>query len=387
MASLAGAEVPIVWRGRRTHAFVPTLLIDRDLTLDIQTAARAARASSAAEHAAELMPVAANGLGRLLLRSEGVASSYIEGIVAPIAEIVLAEKYESVSHTAGAWVAANLVAFTQALNDAQSARLSVKKLCSWHRSLMAGSPLPLRYVGVIREEQGWIGGTSPFDAHLVTPPPDMLDELLADLIAYVNSTDPDPIVQAAVAHAQFEIIHPFADGNGRVGRILIAWILARRLALVTPPPTSTAIATDVGGYSAGLTLFRYGQHGQWIRWFADAVVNASRRQQELVAAAEALARTWRGRLTADRPGRRRLRANSTAWRVLELITPLLILDSRSVATALGVPLKTAGLALHELSEAGILTVIAGRPANVGRPILTYTSVELLGLAGSAPLRS
>ncbi|MGH9069415.1 MAG: Fic family protein [Acidimicrobiales bacterium] len=100
----------------------------------------------------------------------------------------------------------------------------VAVLCQWHRTLMTGSPTPERYVGTIRDQQGWIGGTSPFDAHLVTPPPDELPALLADLVDYANRSDVDPIAQAAVAHAQFEIIHPFADGNGRVGRLLVAWV-------------------------------------------------------------------------------------------------------------------------------------------------------------------
>ena len=85
---------------------------------------------------------------------------------------------------------------------------------------MTGSPTPERYVGRIRDEQGWIGGTNPFDAHLVTPPADRLGALLDDLLAWVNRDDVDPIAQAAIAHAQFEIIHPFADGNGRIGRVL-----------------------------------------------------------------------------------------------------------------------------------------------------------------------
>jgi Fic family protein len=81
----------------------------------------------------------------------------------------------------------------------------------------------------------------------VTPPPNELSALLDDLIAYVNRDDVDPVAQAAVSHAQFEIIHPFGDGNGRVGRVLVAWVLTRRLALLVPPPVSVAIAADVAG--------------------------------------------------------------------------------------------------------------------------------------------
>lgn len=97
---------------------------------------------------------------------------------------------------------------------------------------MTGSPTPAQHVGVLRTEQGWIGGTSPLDAHLVTPPPDEVPALLDALIAYVNRHDIDPVSQAAVAHAQFELIHPFADGNGRVGRVLD--LLPRHLVLTGP---------------------------------------------------------------------------------------------------------------------------------------------------------
>src|SRR5664280_3657136 len=79
------------------------------------------------------------------------------------------------------------------------APLGVDTLCEWHRTLMTGSPTPGRYIGVIRNEQGWIGGTSPLDAHLVTPPPSELSALLDDLITYVNRGDIDPVAQAAIS--------------------------------------------------------------------------------------------------------------------------------------------------------------------------------------------
>lgn len=388
MGEFAGVEVSIVWRGRRARAFVPTRLSDRDLSLSTATVVRTTRARADVEHAAERMPDDLEGLARLLLRSEGVASSYIEGIVAPVMEVVLAEENTTAEHTAGTWVAANLAAVTQALETAHDGPLSTEMLCEWHRTLMTGSPTPLRYVGSFRDEQGWIGGTSPLDAHLVTPPPDQVDALVDDLVAFVNRDDVDPIAQAAISHAQFEVIHPFGDGNGRVGRVLIAWILARRLALVTPPPVSTRIANDIGGYSAGLTLFRYGDHEQWVRWFAGAVSAAGREQQALVAAVGDLRRAWRERLAADRDGRRRLRSNATAWRVLEMLPRYLVLTSRQVAADLGVPDKTAHAALHELADAGILTAVSDdRMGRRGRPSHIYAAHELLGLAGSTPLRA
>ena len=209
--------------------------------------------------------------------------------------------------------------------------------------------------------------------------------LLDDLVTYANRGDIDPVSQAAIAHAQFEIIHPFADGNGRVGRVMIAWILVRRM---TPPPVSTLIAADVGGYGSGLVLFRMGDHNSWVRWFADAVSAAGRAQQDLVASVERLQGEWRYRLAAPREGRKRLRSNAAAWRALELLPRHLVLTGPSVAAELMIPLKSANAALHDLVDAGILIEQGTRRSHPrGRPSRLYTSADLLGLTGSNPLRA
>lgn len=368
------------------RAFLPARIAERDLALGAETIARAARAQAAVEHGAESMPEDYAALARLLLRAEGVASSFIEGVTAPIVDIVLAEAgYHGGS--AASWVAANLAAVREALEEAQAGPLTVESLCRWHRTLMTGSPTPSRRVGVVRTEQGWIGGTSPLDAHLVTPPPEHVPELLDDLVAYVNRTDVDPVSQAAIAHAQFELIHPFADGNGRVGRVLIAWILVRRLSLVMPPPVSTRIAADVGGYSSGLVLFRLGEHERWVQWFADAVSGAGRAQQELVTTVQELRRGWEERLSAPREGARRLRSNAAAWRALDLLPRHLVLTAPVVAAELGIPLKSASASLRDLVAAGVLVEHGTvQPTGPGRPRRLFTSPELLGLAGSNPLR-
>lgn len=385
---LAGVEIPIVWRGRRAQAFVPTLLADRDLTLDSDTIALAARAQAAVEHGAETMPDDFAALARLLSRAEGVASSFIEGVTAPVVDIVLAEAGEGATPSAAAWVAANLAAVSEAIDQAHAGPLTVATLCRWHRTLMTGSPTPAQYVGVLRAEQGWIGGTSPFDAHLVTAPAEQVPALVDDLVNYVNRGDVDAISQAAIAHAQFEIIHPFADGNGRVGRVLIAWLLVRRLSLVTPPPVSTRIAVDVGGYSSGLVLFRMGDHDTWVRWFANAVSGAGRAQQDLVASVERLQREWRERLAAPRDRAKRLRTDAAAWRALDLLPRHLVLTGPMVAGELAIPLKSASAALRDLVDAGVLVEHGTTERNErGRPSHRYTSPELLGLTGSNALRA
>ena len=382
---VAGVDVPIVWNGRRVAAFVPTLLAERDLTLDAPTATRAGEAVAEVLRAAEALDLDYEPLARLLLRSEGVASSYIEGISAPVLDVVLAEEGRARPDGAAAWVAAALATMVAAVDEASArdARLDVDTLCRWHRLLMTGSPTPERYVGRIRDEQGWIGGTSPFDAHLVTPPADQLDPLLDDLMAWVNRDDVDPIAQAAIAHAQFEIIHPFADGNGRIGRVLVAWLLVRRLALLVPPPVSVAVAADVGGYGAGLVRFRQGDHDGWVRWFADAVVGGGRAQRELVAQVETLKDDWQRRLAATG-----LRSDAAAHDVLTLLPRHLLLTSTVVVDELHVSTKAALAALRALAEAGILTEQGTVPSTSrGQPARLYAARELLGLAGANPLRT
>lgn len=382
----AGQDVPIVWRGRRATAFVPSLLANRDLRLDAETVAKTARAQVEVEHGAAQMPPEYTVLARLLLRAEGVASSFIEGITAPVVDIVLAEQHPSGASTAAAWIAANLTAASEAIDSAHAAPLSQEALCSWHRTLMTGSPLAAAHVGVVRTEQGWVGGTSPFDAHLVTPPPAHLPTLLEDLVHFANRDDLDPVAQAALAHAQFEVIHPFADGNGRVGRILIAWILVRRLALLSAPPVSSQIATDVGGYTSGLTMFRLGEHERWVRWFADAVSGAGQTQQRLAISIQELQAQWQQQLDAERPDQRRLRRNSAAWRVLDLIPRYVVLTAGVLEQELSIPRKSAHAALQTLVSVGVLTEQGTLVVQRGRAPAVFVSAELLGLVGSSPLR-
>ncbi|EQD45196.1 filamentation induced by cAMP protein Fic, partial [mine drainage metagenome] len=128
-----------------------------------------------------------------------------------------------------------------------------------HRRLLARTLLE-PYAGIIRDQQNWIGGSSynPCSADFVPPPPELVIELLRDLCDFSCTDDLLAIAQAAIAHAQFETIHPFVDGNGRTGRALIHLILRRRgLALRSIPPVSLVLATWARDYINGLALFRY----------------------------------------------------------------------------------------------------------------------------------
>jgi Fic family protein len=218
----------------------------------------------------------------------------------------------------------------------------------------------------------------------VTPPPAELPALLEDLIAYTNRVDIDPIAQAAVAHAQFEVIHPFGDGNGRVGRAVVAWVLTRRLALHVPPPVSVAIAADVGGYASGLVLFRLDQHREWIQWFASAVADGGKAQRALVLYVEQVKRQWRERLAS---GERKPRSDAAVTAALELLPRHLVLTSQTLIDGLGISRKAALATLDRLARAGILAEYGTvRREIAGQPAALYVSRDLLGLAGSNPLR-
>lgn len=177
---------------------------------------------------------------------------------------------------------------------------------------------------------------------------------------------------AAVAHAQFETIHPFADGNGRLGRVFIGRILSRRLHVTIPPPVSVQIARDIGGYQSGLTLFRQDLIEPWVTWFADAIASAATRTTEVLADVAALQNDWRIR-TAD------LRIDAGARRLCEQLPGAPVLNAELVATMFSVTEQPARLALTQLAERGIVTETAAAIRSRGRPRRWFVAHELLSL--------
>jgi Fic family protein len=198
-------------------------------------------------------------------------------------------------------VADNLTAVRYALDGAGRA-LDVEDIHERHRRLMGPTGrLPDEMVGAYRTAQSWIGGTSPRNAFFVPPPPKRVEELTIDLLQFVNAEGVDPITQAAVAHAQFETIHPYGDGNGRIGRILIGWILAHRTGITTPPPVSVFIARDPDGYLAGMTRFRLGELDPWVGWLAAELQYSSEAAEALLERSEQLLEQWSGASTTCGP--------------------------------------------------------------------------------------
>jgi Fic family protein len=312
----------------------------------------------------------------LLLRTEGVASSYIEGLRTSLVDVAAAEIGGTGNETAK-YVADNLAAVVDALGTSRRA-LMTGDVHDWHRRLMAtGSHLGPEMIGAFRTAQSWIGGTSPRDAAFVPPPPELVPPLMEDLIEFINSDGIDPVTQAAVAHAQFETIHPYGDGNGRIGRILIGWILAHRLEIAVTPPVSVFIARDPGGYLAGMTMFRLGQLDPWVEWMAAALQHSSEAAASLMIRSEALIQTWQGRM-AD------LREDATARKVVDILGEHPVVSSDLIATRLDVSERSGRVALGALAERGIVQPYEQQPIRSGRPRQFWVAGELIDLVAGWP---
>ncbi|MFN0089969.1 MAG: Fic family protein [Acidimicrobiales bacterium] len=233
-------------------------------------------------------------------------------------------------------------------------------LLAVHRTLMVRSPTP-QVAGVVRAAQSWIGGSAynPCAASYVPPPAEHVPPLLDDLVEYVNTDHHPALVQAALAHAQFEAIHPFADGNGRAGRALIHLILRRRgVAPRFVPPISLVLATWAPDYLAGLTAYRWvgapdhaerGGHAHlWLRTFAAAAARACAGARSYARTISDLQHDWRRRLG-------RVRAASATALLLEALpgAPIITVDTAAALTGRS-PMRV-GEAVNRLHQAGILT--------------------------------
>jgi len=225
-----------------------------------------------------------------------------------------------------------------------------------HRTLLEGTS-DQRFAGVLRTDQNWIGGrgVSPADATFVPPPEDRVRALLDDLVAFVNLGDLPAIAQAAIAHAQFETIHPFGDGNGRAGRCLIHVILRRRgLTPLFVPPVSVVLATNARRYVAGLVDFRDGRVDDWIGVFADAATTAAEAAKRLWAQIDALLAELVERAGAPR-------ADSVARKILLGLPAQPVVSADTAASRYAVTPTAARAALNRLQETGSLV-----PTRVGR---------------------
>jgi Fic family protein len=384
---LPGADSGLPRRDRRGceyEAYVPDRLAGREIALSGTTAADVADA----ERAVERLNLETRGLvdseavARLLLRAEAVASSKIEGLEVGGRRLLKAQVAAALGEDPSDVTATEVLNNVEAMRWAIDAladidRMTVEHVLGIHERLLTGTRLE-QHAGKLRKQQNWIGGSSynPCSAAFVPPPWEHVRDLLEDLCEFCNDEALPTIVQAALAHAQFETIHPFIDGNGRTGRALIHVILRRRgLAPVVVPPVSLVLATWSEDYINGLTATRYRAEAAspesiaaldaWVGLFAAAttraVVDAETYEQRITEVQAA----WRKALG-------KVRANSAVDLMVNALPGAPVITVQSAAAHIGRSEQAVNEAIPRLVDAGVLA-----QTTVGRRNRAFEAPDLI----------
>jgi Fic family protein len=289
-------------------------------------------------------------LARRLLRAESVASSWIEGIRLSQRKLARAELEGAAASATARAVFGNIAAMESVTRLApRTEPLALHELLQIHRLLMEQTP-DSRGAGELRQRQNWIGDNpySPRGASYVPPPPEEVPRLMEDLLRFIARDDLAATLQAGIAHAQFEAIHPFADGNGRVGRAIIHYVLRRRGAAPRfVPPVSLVLAARSRTYTDGLNAFATGRIEAWIDVFAHALTTAARQAGTLAEEIADLQGRWRER--AGHP-----RRDSSAEALITLLPAHPVLTVDAAAKLLGRSGQAANEALATLEKTGVV---------------------------------
>lgn len=297
-------------------------------------------------------------MSSVLLRTESTSSSQIENLTVGARQLALAELDEASSENARV-VVANVRAMEAALRLAD--RLDADAVLTMQRELLAAQRGWEEHAGTFRDRLVWVGTSrlGPRGAAHVAPQAERVPAAIDDLVAFMSRDDLPVLVQAAVAHAQFETIHPFVDGNGRTGRALVhALLRAKGVLTSTTAPVSAGLLRDTRGYVDALTAYRAGDARPVVEQFADAARFAASSGARLVDdLADQLAQA-RAALRGDG-----VRAHATAFRVLPHLVAHPVLNSRLLTDVLDLPDNTAHRALARLTEAGVLTERTGGRRN------------------------
>ncbi|MCB1744445.1 MAG: Fic family protein [Gammaproteobacteria bacterium] len=297
------------------------------------------------------------------VRKEALLSSEIEGTQATLVDVLAWEqtdqtgssRIEDIEEVAN-YVAAVNHAFEQ-LRSPRGTPISIRLLNDCHRILMQGVRGANKQPGALRRSQNWIGGSHPGNATFVPPPPQHVPDLLGDLETYIHAEDElAPLLRIALVHVQFETIHPYLDGNGRLGRMLIALLLDHWDLLKSPLLyLSLYLEQHQADYYRCLSAIRTeGDWLGWLRFFLDGVA----------AIADDATRTARGlyaRVSQDRqillatPG-----ATITAIQLFEQLPEHPVINVQRVTRLLSVSKPTAGKAIEVLMKAGVLSEVGER---------------------------
>lgn len=293
-------------------------------------------------------------MAAILLRTESASSSQIEHLTTSARQLALAEIEEGDKVNA-LTVLGNVRAMEAALKLADD--VSVESILAMHKALMLHQRgFDPADAGRIRQEQVWIGSgdAGPRYADFVAPHHDRVQQALEDLVRFMRRQDIPVLVQVAVAHAQFETIHPFPDGNGRTGRALAQSILRNKgLVRSAAVPISAGLLVHQDRYFAALGSFRAGDAGPIIREFALASRIASTTGTVLVDELVAELETSRAKLTG-------IRSDSAAWRILPALIGQPAVNTKYLRRELGLGEMAALRALDVLTERSVLTETTGK---------------------------
>lgn len=362
-------------QGGTYEVFLPAEIADRDFALDGDVVAVVARATRALAQLNASHPRLASlgAIASALLRSESAASSRIEDLAVSqrrLARAALERDRRPGRDQKAIEILGNVEAMKTAVAlGAGGEAISVEDIAEIHRVLLRFTS-DRSIAGVIREKQNWIGGNAfnPLSAVYVPPPPDLVRPLLEDLCRFMVRDDLAPIVQAAVAHAQFENIHPFADGNGRVGRALIHVVLRRTDEAVNyVPPVSVVLAAVQRSYIAGLAEFSAGDVSSWCDLFASATEQSVYEAQRLAAEIDELEAAWLERFGATR-------SDSAVRQVLSHLPGQPVIDVSAARALTGRSHAAIQKALAQLEQAEVL-----RPLNEKKWGRSWECIELLEL--------
>jgi len=277
----------------------------------------------------------------LLLRSESASSSQIENLTAGARKIALAQLGD-ISSANASLIASNVRALQAAIDLSED--LTVENIAVMHHALLHSSDQSI--AGEYRDGQVWIRGNSPHTAEFVPPHQNRVLPAMDDLVSFMQRHDIPALTQAAIAHAQFETIHPFADGNGRTGRAIVSALLrAKGVTENVTVPVSSGLLTDTRLYFDALGSYREGNTQPIVERFAESAVRAVDNGRQLVADIESAKESYQERLAGG---------PSSIRKVLELAPREPALTAEMVAEHAGTSLATAYRAVERLEAAGIL---------------------------------
>ena len=291
---------------------------------------------------------------RPFVRREAVLSSRIEGTQATLGELLASEAGVAVERSPEDLreVANYVVALEYGVGRLGTLPLSLRLVRELHGKLLAGVRGNSATPGAFRRSQNWIGpaGCTLADASFVPPPADRLMECLGAWETFLHDDSLPPLAHAALAHSQFEAIHPFLDGNGRVGRLLITLLLIAKGVLPAPLLYLSAYfeVTRQEYYARLLAVTEKGQWEEWLHYFFRGVTGQAEDALGRIQRIDALVVRWREQLAGA--------SSKLPWLALDRFTENPFWTVNGLAARLGVAFTTAQRAIDQLESAGVVVL-------------------------------